>query len=119
MANPNRDVLLALADRCEREEPNWGLSVAIELAITPGVVATISRNPFRVRREADDVSYNPPPYTTSIDAAVALVPEHHSYELTFSAVPEGGLRRARLWDWRRPATGFDPDNEWSGHSNTL
>ena len=55
--------------------------------------------------------------TSTIDAAVALLPEHISYELTCSAVPEKALKRCRLWDWRRCAIGFD-GNEWIGEVNS-
>ena len=56
-------VLLALADRCEREEPSSPLNVAICFAIF-----------------GDDKSKWPTPpllrqFTTSLDAAVTLVPE--------------------------------------------
>lgn len=75
----NRDcsaaALLALAARCEREEPSWDLSVAIELAIDPDA-----------RRSMGDLYailkgmrlYNPPDYAHSLDAAVTLVPEGFS-----------------------------------------
>ena len=57
------------------------------------------------------------PWSQSLDAALTLVPEHHSYELTQSAVEPPRFARARLWDWRRSPTGFDPGNEWKSEGN--
>lgn len=44
----DRNVLLALADRCEREEPSWDLTVAIELAVVPGA----NGDPFALATQA-------------------------------------------------------------------
>lgn len=55
---------MKLADRCELEKPSWDLDVSIECALAgrspPTEVFT---------------GYQPTPYTTSIDAALTLVPE--------------------------------------------
>ncbi len=54
-------------------------------------------------------------YTGSIDAAMTLVPEYISSELTSSAA--GAFTRCRLWDWRRSPTMSDPGNEWKSEGN--
>lgn len=69
-----KEELLALADRCEREEASWDLSVAIELATVPGTRRFTGKGPFCVET-ADQRRYNPPSYASSLDAAVTLVPE--------------------------------------------
>jgi len=106
------DVLLALADRCEREEPSHDLDADIALA-----------NGWRVFPGDNWIGPHAqiavPSYTTSLDAAVTLVPEHFSYEATFSAAGDGAMRRARLWDWRRSARMADPDNHWEASASTL
>jgi len=105
----NTKQLLALAERCEREEPSWDLDCAIAEAIG-------WYTPHRDwRRPKGDT----PKFTTSLDAAVTLVPEHRSYELAYSAAGDKALRRARLWDWRRSALALDPDNEWAATAKTL
>lgn len=58
-----------------------------------------------------------PRYTTSIDAALTLLPEWASCELTRSAAGPPTFTRAVLWDWRRSPTGFDPGNEWRAEGN--
>jgi hypothetical protein len=65
MANPSNttnpsdpQVLLALADRCEREGPSRKLDLAIAAALNGGRYIPYAK-----------------PYTTSLDAAVTLVPE--------------------------------------------
>lgn len=50
-------ILLELADRCEREEPSRALDAAIKAAVIGG-------------------GGMPKPYTTSLDAAASLAPEH-------------------------------------------
>lgn len=72
-ASTPSDVLLALADRCEREEPTYALDIAIELAITPGAVERTWDNHVKV--QTDKRAWNPPNYTTSLDAAVTLEPK--------------------------------------------
>lgn len=57
------------------------------------------------------------PFTTSNDAALTLLPEWASFELTRSAAGEPTFTRCRLWDWRRCATGVDPGNEWKSEGN--
>ncbi len=58
-------------------------------------------------------------YLTSLDAALMLVPEHFSYELTYSAAGHGAMHRARLWDCRRGPLMFNPENEWNAEADTL
>ncbi len=65
--------LEALAARCESEGPSWDLSIAIELAIVPGAIDRTWDGLVRVG--VGDRAYNPPSYTTSLDAAVTLVPK--------------------------------------------
>jgi len=66
--NPSaRQVLLDLADRCEREEPSEDFDAAIFHALERRYVYPSSTAPYG--------SPKPPPYTTSLDAAVTLVPE--------------------------------------------
>jgi hypothetical protein len=62
MSNP--DELNALAGRCEREEPSRELDVDIAAAVACPVGADEGHN-----------FGNSPNYTTSLDAAVTLVPE--------------------------------------------
>ncbi len=75
-----KDELLDLADRCEREEASWDLSVAIELAIVAGTRRFTGKGPFCVET-ADQRRYNPPAYASSLDAAVTLVPEGASWNV--------------------------------------
>lgn len=60
------DVLLALAERCEREEPSYALDCQIEHLCAPERAHFIG---------------NAKPYTTSLDAAVTLVPEWHRWSV--------------------------------------
>ncbi len=62
--------LLALAERCEREEPGCELNDAIAFAVGWRLNETIWWNP-----PDGDWSLEVPRYTTSLDAAVTLVPE--------------------------------------------
>lgn len=55
--------------------------------------------------------------TASIDAALSLLPEWASYELTRSAAGEPTFTRCRLWDWRRGPLMSDPNNEWKSEGN--
>jgi hypothetical protein len=59
-----------------------------------------------------------PKFTRSIEAALTLLPEYISYELTRSAAGTDGLKRCRLWDWRRAPLMSDPDNEWKAEGNS-
>lgn len=65
--------LLVLAERCEREEPSWDLCIDIELAIVPGAIHRTWDYHFRIG--LGDKVYNPPAYTTRVDAAMTLVPD--------------------------------------------
>ena len=73
-----RQVLLDLAERCEREEPSRVLNEAIERAIHSG-------GPFPITTA---------PYTTSLDAAVTLVPAGWIYRL--GSFAEEGTHWAEL-----------------------
>lgn len=55
------------------------------------------------------------PYTASVDAALTLVPDGHSYELTKSAA--SNFSRAELWNWRRSPPASDHGNEWKSEGN--
>lgn len=122
--NPsNADLLLQLAERCEREKPSDDLD--LKIATASGWRFGGGRPKGGAWIAPNGVSYHgntfagPPKFTTSLDSAVTLVPENRSFELTFSAAGDGALRRARLWDWRRSATGLDPGNEWLTTGKTL
>lgn len=69
-------LLLELAERCEKEEPTFALDVAIALAAggyDPASATTGHISEGIVWR--GNAGFKPPPYTTSLDAAVTLVPE--------------------------------------------
>ena len=85
------DELNALADRCEREEASRALNEAIERALH-------KRGPFPMTT---------PPYTTSLDAAVSLVPEE--FKRSWSAGDNSGEAQvfARL-GYEHEATGLTP-----------
>lgn len=71
--SPQRDVLLALAARCESEGPSFVLEQEIAVAIGFGVEGG---RMFTLDSVGDLASYiKLPAYTTSLDAAVTLVPE--------------------------------------------
>lgn len=119
------EALLRLADRVEREPASRDMDCFIAAAIFPEAAARLQHpsatfNVVGIHTEGKTWAANYPVshYTSSIDAAVALVPEHYSYELTFSAAGKGALRRARLWDWRRSPRALDPDNEWSSETKS-
>lgn len=67
LAGSAQNALIALAVRCEREEPSRELDRAIWLAIDPGAKPTAA--------DWDD-------YTISLDAAVTLVPEGWVFEIS-------------------------------------
>lgn len=73
------DVLLALAERVEKEGHSWALVLAIECALNPGAQpfpAAPSRGaPPRMIQDASGTLYSPQAYTASLDAAVTLVPK--------------------------------------------
>jgi hypothetical protein len=56
-------------------------------------------------------------YTASLDAALTLMPEAASFEITRSAAGPPSFTRVRLWDWRRSPTMSDPGNEWKAEGN--
>jgi len=62
-----RETLMAVAERCEREEPSQTLDFDILDALTPPAT------PWKYK-----------PYTTSLDAAVTLVPAGWSFFLGLS-----------------------------------
>lgn len=67
----NRETLLALADRCEREKPSWRLCGDIEVAVTPGASWWRGGGPYLCERHGGP--YNPPAFVFSLDAAVTLM----------------------------------------------
>ena len=77
--------LLALAERCEREEPSFLLDSAITLAMHPEYAG----------EGTSTVTAKVHPYTTSIDAAVGLVPEGMAW--TAGCEPDF-TPFARLWE---------------------
>lgn len=98
-------VLLELALRCEREEPSLKLNAEIAVACRIGSKLVKAdhwsyRN-FPTWRARDDgrvevvhttdkggVHWEPEPYTTSLDAAVMLVPEGASWSVTVQGACE-------------------------------
>ena len=119
-----RDELITALESAS--EGDWKLDLEImrhafpdmEFRIEPAIPAILwgPRLMMRTKSEAEK-HVRLIDYTTSLDAAVTLIPENVSYELTFSAAGDGALRRARLWDWRRGPLMIDPHNEWvsEGH----
>lgn len=79
------DELNALADRCEREEPSWDLSIDIELALHSGSTYSALEG---VAVYVNGRHYNPPAYTTSIDAAATLEPKD-AQEIVVRVYPNG------------------------------
>jgi len=79
--------LLALAERCEREEPSFDLDLAIQNAVGHDNIFYGSPNGDL----SDESDYGPNHYTGSLDAAVTLVPE------------ECGMDTSRYW-LRKPAS---------------
>lgn len=121
-----RDLLLQLAERCEREKPSRELDCRMQAALDPMAEdrirhpsATFNFTGIHTEEPGCVWNYAVPQYTASLDAAVTLVPEDYSYELTFSAAGDGAMRRARLWDWRRGPLMIDPTNERSATAKTL
>ena len=64
-----KDELLELADRCEMEHDIMSSPLDVDIARAVGV------QPIRVFRGGIDADEEWPPYTTSLDSAVTLVPE--------------------------------------------
>lgn len=58
-------------------------------------------------------------FSGKLDAAISSLPEHFSYEITFSAAGEGAMRRCRAWDWRRSPPMADPGNRWEAIAKNL
>ena len=89
LPEPQAAVLLALADRCEREEPSRLLDVQIAVAAL-GWRDHNKHDPARQQAqgqmllltEDDRLNWRQAPaFTTSLDAAVTLVPEGRGYVL--------------------------------------
>jgi len=99
----SRAILLSLADRCEREEATHDLDVAIAVAaydLEARPYATGKRKLWWYKRGTDGTAmfYGEeyiPRYTTSIDAAVTLVPEGMAW--TAGCEPDF-TPFARLWE---------------------
>lgn len=114
--------LISRLERATCHDPSLDRAIA-------DVVFDIEWKPYRQRarklwgfkRGTDDTIFygedSVPHYTHSLEAALSLLPEHISYELTQSAVPPPRLSRCRLWDWRRGPLMSDPDNEWKAEGN--
>ncbi len=69
-----RDTLLALADRCEREEPSHRLDDAIWIAVE-GIDTHVETPAFKMGNPPNRKRMAIPHYTTSLDAAVTLRPD--------------------------------------------
>jgi len=112
-----REELEALACRCETEEPSWDLSVAIELAVTPGATGAPSSLGCAVWIEDGRKLYNPPPYTTSRDAAATLVPPDCWQEVNgprkFLHIPTPAPNR-----WKAEVTAYDSGQPCMGWAET-
>lgn len=122
---------LELAERCERATKSdreldalvWAVVVApagayVEQSRFNGewcIYLGVDRKGEAAIWEYRKREHRPQPVTSSIDAALALLPDHMSSELTRSAASE--FTRCRLWDWRRSPTMSDPGNEWKAEGN--
>lgn len=79
--NLEPSVLLALADRCEKEEPNRILDALVEIAADKSRPAwahdsgELTVDGDCVRLSPTGVGWFPSHYTTSLDAAATLVPK--------------------------------------------
>jgi hypothetical protein len=94
--SPQRDILLALAARCEAEAPSRELDAAIFEA-TSGARAYIKTMPFSAKNAPQDrMITGLPHYTRSLDDDVALIPEGWAWFVEWIGSPfvEG---QARLW----------------------
>ena len=90
--NPSaRQVLLDLADRCEREEP----SVKLRIAIAQAVGWTWVQFGYVQWRNPSGYDASLPKFDESLDAAVTLVPEGWFLE-TLSDIFGDGMVYARL-----------------------
>jgi hypothetical protein len=74
--------LLELAARCEREEPGHGLGEDIAIALGYEKIKGYSCRWWTPDRKTQLCGIGPPSYTTSIDAAVTLVPEKHAWSVS-------------------------------------
>lgn len=78
--------LLTLAERCEREEPAWELECEIGCAVQAAGTIVRASEGWLINRgtqhEPQWEPYKPPRYTTSLDAAVTLVPDGAEWNLT-------------------------------------
>lgn len=134
MTEAQRDQLLALADRCEREKPTRELDARIEQAIAPdkkvlfdaGSVGPVKRRaaygPLRdfpmdgwkgeTAWDAVAGEVGARRYTTSLDAAVTLVPEGWAWFVEWIGTPfrEG---TARLWIPSQRTKGLHSEQETS------
>ncbi len=100
-ASTPSDALLALAARCEREEPTFALECEIAAATYPAGAVACIEGVWIVNKRGTPLTpiwepLHPARYTTSLDAAVTLVPEGWAWFVEWIGAPfsEG---RARLW----------------------
>ena len=104
-----RQVLLDLADRCKREEPSRDLDLAILNAIhapSPEWVwrsgdETITRLVYGEGAPGNPVC-SLDAYTTSLDAAVTLVPEGCSWDVRFRSHHDCAVDVGEDWATRHP-----------------
>lgn len=87
-SDTNRAQLLALADRCEREEPSAALNEAIALAAGWRTVF-LHGEPWWSPPGSLEWVMGIDAYTTSLDAAVTLVPEHWDWMVHLYSAIEG------------------------------
>ncbi len=80
------DVLLKLADRCEREEPSRELDVRIWSAVHPDKMTRAEEALDRLEHPAEPVYladvYKVPWLTSSLDAAVTLIADGSEWQIT-------------------------------------
>lgn len=91
-----RQVLLDLADRCEREEGSRELDCRIQAALDPMAAerirhpsATFNYTGIHTEEPGCVWNYAVPPYTTSLDAAVTLVPRARAPYVEILIKPDG------------------------------
>lgn len=80
-----RDELLTLAERCEREEPSPELDAAILIACGHAALNRGTRMGWEWRPNNTGIWRSMPSPTTSLDAAVTLVPDGMNFGIEFDA----------------------------------
>lgn len=88
----DRKALLELVDRCEREEPSRELDAAIHRYVLTGDPSP--RDGWVPVNLQDNRAK---PYTTSLDAAVTLVPEGKNFDVTGRDLNQTNAADATIW----------------------